>query len=145
MVTLKNMPVKKVIIVTNIPNPYRIPLFNEVNKQFADAGIKLKVLFGSLGYSRRKYNINMSDCTFDYEVLNSQKFDLGDKEKTYFTYKGLMGAIKREQPDAVIVGGYSVVTIRLWLQSFFKTTKYIIWSGSVHREGFYDSWIRRFT
>ncbi|MCX6291608.1 MAG: glycosyltransferase family 4 protein [Bacteroidetes bacterium] len=137
------MTVKKVIIVTNIPNPYRIPLFNEVNKQFEKAGIKLKVLFGSLGYSRRQYKIDMNECHFEYSVLNSPKFDLGDNEKTYFTYKGLVKAINREKPDAIIVGGYSVVTIRLWLRSLFRKTRYIIWSGSVHREGYYDSRIRR--
>ncbi len=134
----------KVVIVTNIPNPYRIPLFNEVNKQFSEAGIKLKVLFGSLGYSRRQYKIDMNDCRFEYDVLNSAKFDFGDNEKTYFTYKGLSEAIKREAPDVIIVGGYSIVTIRLWLRSLFRKTTYVIWSGSVHREGYYDSWIRKF-
>lgn len=133
---------KKVIIVTNIPNQYRIPLFNEANKQFADAGIKLKVLFGSLGYSRRQNQVDMNDCKFEYDVLHSPKFDLGDNEKTYFTYKGLVKAIKREQPDAIIVGGYSAVTIRLWLRSFFHRTKYIIWSGAIHKKGQNDSWLR---
>ena len=133
---------KKILIVTNIPNQYRIPLFNEVNKQFSDAGLSLKILFGSIGYARRKNKIDMKECRFDYEVLNSSGFDLGDNEKTYFTYAGLRKAIRREQPDAIIVGGYSVVTIRLWLRSFFRKTNYIIWSGSVHRSGYYDSWIR---
>lgn len=134
---------KKIIIVTNIPNQYRIPLFNEVSKQFADAGLTLKILFGSLGYARRQNKIDMKECRFAYEVLNSSAFDLGDTEKTYFTYSGLMKAIRREQPDAIIAGGFSVVTMRLWLRSFFRKTNYIIWSGSIHRAGYYDSWIRR--
>jgi glycosyltransferase involved in cell wall biosynthesis len=70
---------------------------------------------------------------------------LGDKEKTYFMYTGLLKKIKIEKPDAIIVSGYSVVTIRLWLRSLFRSTRYIIWSGSVHRQGYYDSWIRRLT
>ncbi len=38
------MGAKKVIIVTNIPNPYRIPLFNEVHAQLLQKGVELKVV-----------------------------------------------------------------------------------------------------
>ncbi len=136
------MPVKKVVIVTNIPSPYRIPLFNEVNKQFIEKGIQLKVLFGSGGYARRKFKLNLGECNFDYEIMDSDKFDLGDKEKTYFTYRGLMKEIHVEKPDVVIVSGFSIVTMRLWMKSFFYKIDYIIWSGSIQKEGRNDSWFR---
>jgi glycosyltransferase involved in cell wall biosynthesis len=136
------MPVKKVVIVTNIPNPYRIPLFNEVNRQCIEQGFQMKVLFGSEGYARRKFKLDLSECKFDYEFLNSAKFDLGDQEKTYFTYSGLMRAIDREKPDTIIVNGFSIVTIRLWIRSFFRKTDYIIWSGSIHKKGRNDSPLR---
>ncbi len=136
------MPVKKVVIVTNIPSPYRIPLFNEVNRKFIENGIQLKVLFGSEGYARRKFKLDLNEYAFDYEFLNSDKFDLGDKEKTYFTYRGMMKAIHHERPDAIIVSGFSIVTMRLWMRSFFKKTDYIIWSGSILKEGRNDSWFR---
>jgi glycosyltransferase involved in cell wall biosynthesis len=136
------MPVKKVVIVTNIPNPYRIPLFNEVNTQLIEKGIQLKVLFGSEGYARRKFNLDLDECKFDFKFLNSDKFDFGDQEKTYFTYRGLMKAIHHEKPDVVIVNGFSIVTLRLWIRSFFRKTEYIIWSGSIQKEGRNDSLLR---
>jgi glycosyltransferase involved in cell wall biosynthesis len=136
------MPVKKVVIVTNIPNPYRVPLFNEVNRLFLEKGIRLKVLFGSKGYSRRKFNLDLNELKFDYELLHSKKIDFGNQEKTYFSYRGMMRAIRDESPDVVIVSGFSVVTIRLWLKSFLQKTKYIIWSGSIHKKGRNDSWLR---
>ena len=51
----------KILLVTNIPTPYRIPLFNELNKQLKGRGLKLKIIFGSLAYQRRKWEVNMSE------------------------------------------------------------------------------------
>jgi glycosyltransferase involved in cell wall biosynthesis len=133
---------KKIIVITNIPNSYRIPLFNELNRQMEEKGLKLKVLFGSAGYARRKSEIDLNDCLFDYEILDSEKFHFGNTEKTYFSYKGVFGAIRREGPDAIIVSGFSIVTIRLWLGSFFRKTNYMIWSGSIEKKGRHDSWTR---
>lgn len=90
------MSIKKVIIVTNVPNPYRIPLFNEIHSQLLQEGIELKVFFGSENYSRRKSRLNLAECSFIYEFLDSAKYDFGDEEKTYFTYKGLIKALKKK-------------------------------------------------
>lgn len=133
---------KKVVIVTNIPNPYRVPLFNEVNRQLAANGIELKIIFGASGYARRKFKLDMNDCKFDYEILNSKKIHFGDDEKMYFSYKGLSNVLRNERPDAIIVSGFSIVTMRLWLRSFFQRTKYIIWSGSIEKAGHQNSWIK---
>lgn len=123
---------KRVLLVTNIPNPYRIPLFNELNRQLERQGIHLKVLFGALGYRRRKWKLDMSQCRFDYDVLSSRSFEVrGDAEKTIFTYGGLLRHLRTYRPDVVIVAGFSLATVQLWLYSWFRPLHYIIWSGSV--------------
>ncbi len=63
--------VKKILLITNIPNRYRIPLFNELNRQLKERDIKLKVVFGALGYDRRKWKIDMNECHFDYLNLHN--------------------------------------------------------------------------
>jgi len=135
-------PTNKVLLITNIPTPYRIPLFNELNKQLKQQGIKLKVIFGALGYSRRKWNIDMSECYFDYEVLSSRKITL-DPEKTIFTYKGLLNVIKKGNPTVIITIGFSFATMKLWLRSWFFSTPYIIWSGHIKTKGRFESILRR--
>ena len=45
---------KKVIVVTNIPNPYRVPLFNELWRLCNDQHIEFKVIFGAQNYARAK-------------------------------------------------------------------------------------------
>jgi glycosyltransferase involved in cell wall biosynthesis len=139
--------IKKVMIVTNIPNPYRIPLFNEINYQLATKGIKLKVLFGAKGYSRRMFKIDMHECLFEYLILNGRVFKLRKNKKSLFTYAGLLREIKFQKPDVIIIIGYSWGTVKLWLRSFFKKTVYIIWSGSVihpyRRQSILRKWQRK--
>ena len=134
---------KKIILITNIPNPYRIPLFNELNNQLAIRQIKLKVLFGALGYARRKWQIDMSDCDFDYKVLPSRTFSFSGPESTAFTYSGLNAVVAEEMPDVIITNGFSVATTKLWLRSHIKTTPYLIWSGSVYRRNRKDRFLKR--
>ncbi len=110
---------KKVLLIKNIPNPYRILLFNELNNQLKEQGIKLKVVFGALGYARRKWKVDMTECIFDYETLSSKKIALGNSEKTMFTYSGLFHIINKEKTDVIIVTGFSVATTKLWLRSLW--------------------------
>ncbi len=123
---------KRVLLITNIPNPYRIPLFNELDQQLERQGVRLKVLFGALGYRRRKWKLDMSQCRFDYDVLSSPAFEVrGDAEKTMFTYRGLFRHLRVYRPDVVVVAGFSPATVQLWLYSWVRPLPYIIWTGSV--------------
>ncbi len=118
------------MIVTNIPNPYRIPLFNELNVQLKQKGIKLKVVFGAREYSRRKFQLDLEECRFDYRVLKPTPRDIFFTGKTLFTYSGLWKLTRQEQPDQVIIIGFSLGTVKLWLRSFWDKTPIIIWSGT---------------
>jgi len=135
---------RRVVLVTNIPNPYRLALFTELNRQMADRGMELHVVFGSAGYRRRKFILDWSTAGFRYTVLKSLRVNAGGREKTMITYSGLSRLLRKERPDTVIVGGFSLATFRLWWRSFFGNTPYVIWSGSVTFPGWYDSAARRF-
>ena len=134
---------KQVVLVTNIPTPYRIPLFNELDRQLREVGVKLIVIFGSNTYRRRKWVVDLSCCTFDYYILKSRVIEAKDnKELTTFTFSGLAGMLKRMNPDLVIAPGFSLATMKIWLLSFTQRFKYIIWTGSVERTDKYSSLIR---
>lgn len=131
-----------VLIVSNIPNPYRIALFNELDEQMRTAGLELMVVFGASGYERRKWTVDMSGCRFRYEILKGSGIHFLDPERTSFTYLGLGGILKREKPPVVITSGFSPATMKLWLRSFYKSSPYIIWSGAINRMGRADSAVR---
>jgi len=132
----------KILLVTNIPTPYRIPLFNELKEQLERKGLGLKIVFGALGYARRKWAVDMSQCTFEYEVLPSKNLYYFDPEKSSFTYSGLYRVISKENPFVIITNAFSIATMKLWLWSWFLRIPYIIWSGSIVTKGRSVSFLR---
>ncbi|MCC6384456.1 MAG: glycosyltransferase family 4 protein [Bacteroidia bacterium] len=132
-----------VVLITNIPNPYRVALFNELNNQLAEKGIRLHVIFGAITYSRRSHQWNKSQLKFNYSVLTSRKVHFGNNEKTYFSYSGLNRDLNKLNPDAVITNGFSISTILLWVKSFVSRIPFIIWTGSVITKGRNDSFLRK--
>lgn len=139
---------KKILIITNVPNPYRIALFNELNKQLSDAGMELLVIFGAAGYSRRLSTTDLSEATFPYKILSGGVYTSAENnERTFFGYKGLMKEIRNYGSLQDIVIGFSPATVRLYLLSLFSDFKYIIWAGSILRKGrndrFYRIWMRK--
>ena len=81
--------VNTILVITNIPTPYRIPLFNELDRLLDENGMKLKLVFAALGYSRRKWRIDMGECRFDYEVLHSHAFRVKGSKGMLFTNPGI--------------------------------------------------------
>lgn len=135
--------VKKVLIVTNVPQDYRIAMFNALNLLLQNENIQFKVAFGADGYKRRKSKLDFSKMKFDYTILKSTKFTFGSTENTMFTYPGLLKLHREYKPDITFVIGYSPATIKLWIYSFFLNINYFIWSGSVNFKGRKDSTLRK--
>ncbi|MEP7263916.1 MAG: glycosyltransferase family 4 protein [Bacteroidota bacterium] len=134
---------KKIVLITNIPNAYRIPLFNELNNQFTELNYELIVIFAAGSYNRRKSVINMTDCNFKYIILGSEGITPGaDEEKTYFSYDGLLKTLKDEKPYRIIVSGFSRATVKVWWYSKIHRIKYIIRSGAIQKKGRNDSVLR---
>lgn len=121
----------RALVITNIPTPYRLPLFNELRRQLEAQGIALKVVFAATGYAKRRWHIDFDSCAFDYEVLQSRSVVVPGAESASFDYPGLGALLRRERPDAIVIIGYSPGTVKLWLRSFFRNTPYIIWSGAI--------------
>jgi glycosyltransferase involved in cell wall biosynthesis len=133
----------RVLLITNIPTPYRIPFFNEIHRLLRERGSGLFVVFGAKSYSRRRWVIDLANCRFDYRLLNSPKITFGDYERTMFTYSGLWSVVNDVRPSLIISSGFSAATTALWLRSFVKKTRYMIWSGATVRSDRSDFWMRR--
>lgn len=134
---------KKVVLITNIPNPYRVPLFNELSKQLQSDNIHLKIIFANKTYKRRLFQLNENDFQFEYSYLDNEAITVGNNsENSYFTYKGLFQQLKNEKPDSIIVSGFSSATVKVFLYSIINRTPYIIWNGSIAKQGRKDSYIR---
>jgi glycosyltransferase involved in cell wall biosynthesis len=134
---------KKVLLITNIPTPYRIPLFNELHEQLRAANVELMVVFSNEGYERRQFTVDKNDFKFPYEILDGGTFTPGkDQEFTFFLYKGLWKKLRQLRPDHIIVSGFSPATLLVCLYKFFYRTPYSIWSGSILAAGRKNSFWR---
>jgi glycosyltransferase involved in cell wall biosynthesis len=131
---------KKILIVTNVPNPYRIALFNELNRQLRERGMELQVVFGAEGYARRLNKTDLGNATFHHRILDGGVYTSQENtERTFFGYSGLSAVLDELQPYRTIIIGFSAGTLRLFLRSFYKNEQYIIWAGSLKKEGRNDN------
>ena len=134
---------KRIVLVTNIPTPYRIPLFNELHRQLNEAGCELIVIFGRNTYERRKWVVDLSGCAFNYYILQSKVIgSSSNNELTTFTFSGLARMLMRLNPDLVIAPGFSLATMKIWMLSVLRNFEFVIWTGSVEQNAMYTSIMR---
>jgi glycosyltransferase involved in cell wall biosynthesis len=126
---------KKVLLIHNIPNPYRIPLFNLLSNKLAELGYHLKIVFGDIGYKRRKWKINLDELEADYEILKNKKISYRSSTKSLFLYNGVIRLIRSEKPDIIILTGFSIATLKVCIYSLFNHKPLIVWSGSIVTKG----------
>ena len=127
---------KTIFLITNIPTPYRLPLFSEIDRQLMKLGYQLKVYFGAETYGKHKWKIRNTSFNFEHEYLESIRLRFKDVEKAMFTYDGILRRVYKERPAAIIVNGFSVASTKMWATSFFpKPPPYIIWSEAVKDDG----------
>lgn len=124
-----------IVLVTNIPNPYRVPLFNELNRLLTKQGDRLLVVFAAEKYDRRKFELDATGFHFPFHVLGSKAYSLGNEEKVTFGYGDLGKFLKQEKPDVIISAGFGMATIKSVFHKIRFGCKLIIWSGSLTTEG----------
>jgi glycosyltransferase involved in cell wall biosynthesis len=120
----------RIVLLTNIPNPYRVPLFNEIDRRLRRTGGHLKVIFAAKGYRRRLFRLDPEEMEFDFEILPSIKIKVVDSEKVTFTYSRLIGRIRVFQPDLLVAVGFSPGAFKVMIYSLLHRVPYMIWNGS---------------
>jgi len=121
---------KKVLLITNIIPPYRVPLYNYVS---VNSSFDFRVLVLGEKEKNRKWEFKKNNFRFNYRVLSGWYlfFFTKNKEISIHLNKGVFSFLKRYKPDIVITSGYD--SLAYW-QAFiyckiFKK-KYILWNGT---------------
>ncbi|MFI5401825.1 MAG: glycosyltransferase family 4 protein, partial [Planctomycetota bacterium] len=117
-------------VVTNIPTPYRVPLFDTLAEELPELGWKLHVLFGSRGNARRRWKVAEEGFRFPHEFLDGWNLRLGT-ERILNTYGGLGDALRRIRPDGIVCTGYSAGTVAAARYAKKADVPVAIWSGTV--------------
>ena len=121
----------KVALITNIPSPYRIPLFEKMAEH---QSIDLYVYFNAVTEENREWNVELSD-KFKYKILPCFGLNLSywSKDKDFYNYHinpSIIQELIKNDYDVVIAGGYSSFAAQIsFFQSKLRGTPYILWSG----------------
>ncbi|MBD3373778.1 glycosyltransferase [candidate division KSB1 bacterium] len=132
-----------IVLITNIPTPYRIPLFKKLYERCRKCDLGFHVIFAAAGYRRRQWEIPFQEMNFPYTILKSTKISLSH-ERVCFSYAGILQRISELKPDLIITSGFSLASTWIALQSI----PFLIWSESIHRAShkwtIFRRWQRQF-
>jgi glycosyltransferase involved in cell wall biosynthesis len=99
--------VARICVVTEIPTPYRLPLYERLA---ARADLELVVLFCASGEPDRPWNVDRALETVPHNFLPGWSPAIRTRRNT-FVYEinpSIFGALRHGRYDAIVIGGYSV-------------------------------------
>lgn len=118
---------RRLVIITEIISPYRIPLFNVLSEQ---PGVELHVIFlAETDPTLRQWKVYKQEIGFSYEVLPSWRKRIGGYN--VLLNRGLGRALLAAKPDAILCGGYNYVASwrALWWARK-RSVPFFLWSES---------------
>jgi len=101
---------RKVMILTNILSPYRIPLFEALASQ---SDIKLHVVLLAENEANRQWRVQLENPNFSCQVLPGVHSFFPQWELHLHVNWGIHRTIRRVRPDVLIVSGYD--SLAYWL------------------------------
>jgi len=135
----------EVLVLTNYPSPYRIPLYNKVAEGISNVGpYRLTVYFATETTNERQWRVDRSAIAF--RVLfgsSSGGARFPGKEFRSYGYSGLFGYLRRKQPALVMVDGFSPGALKTLLAHWLYGQRYAICSEAIDDESDYLRQIRR--
>jgi glycosyltransferase involved in cell wall biosynthesis len=118
---------RRLVILTEIISPYRIPLFNTLASQ---PGIDLHVIFlAETDPSLRQWQIYKDEIQFSYQVLQSWRKRMG--RYNMLLNLGVGTALTAAAGDLILCGGYNYLAswqALLWARS--RRVPFLLWSES---------------
>jgi len=122
---------RRVVIITEIIAPYRIPVFNALARQ---DGIHLHVIFLSrTDASMRQWRVYEDEIKFSYEVLPSWRKRIG--KYNLLLNQNVVTALRNAGPDVIVCGGYNYLAS--WQAMHWANrngVQFLLWSESTARD-----------
>jgi glycosyltransferase involved in cell wall biosynthesis len=118
---------RRLVIVTEIISPYRIPLFNTLAQH---PGVDLHVIFlGETDPNLRQWPVYKQEIRFSFQVLPSWRRRIG--RYNALLNSGIAKALDQAAPEVILCGGYSYVAS--WQTLFWAgrhRVPFLLWSES---------------
>jgi 1,2-diacylglycerol 3-alpha-glucosyltransferase len=118
---------RRLVILTEIISPYRIPLFNTLAREI---GVDLHVIFlAETDPSLRQWQVYKKEIRFSYRVLSSWRKRVG--KYNWLINLGLSTALKAADPELILCGGYNYLAswqALSWARD--RGVSFVLWSES---------------
>ncbi len=118
---------RKVVLITEIIAPYRIPVLHQHSQK---SGIDLHVIFLSENdRTLREWQVYRDELRFSYEVLASRRCRVG--RYNWLLNSGMAKALLGAFPDVIVCGGYNYVAAwqaALWSRR--RGVPFLLWVES---------------
>jgi len=118
---------RRLVILTEIISPYRIPLFNALA---SNPDVDLHVIFlAETDPGLRQWRVYKEEIRFSHQVLGSWRKRLG--RYNALLNRGVSGALMSANPDVILCGGYNYVASwqsLLWARN--HDIPVLLWSES---------------
>ena len=122
---------RKIVIITEIIAPYRIPVFNALARQ---DGMALHVIFlAETDKALRQWLVYTEEIRFSHEVLRSWRFRAG--RLSLLVNRGLRSALDAANPQAILCGGYNYPSswnALRWARR--RNVRFVLWTESNQRD-----------
>jgi len=125
----------RLVIITEIIAPYRVPVFNALAAQ---GEVDLHVLFlAETDPTLRQWTIPKNEIRFRYYVLPSLRLRLGNF--SLLVNRGVNNTLNQARPDVIVCGGYNYLSS--WQAAFWarrRSIPFLLWTESTaadHRGG----------
>jgi glycosyltransferase involved in cell wall biosynthesis len=92
----------RITLLTEIPAPFRIPLFNALARE---PGVELNVLFLSRQDPKRPYPVYADEFRFGWRILNG--LGVAPRGRWIVVNRGVLRAIRSSRPSMIVVGGWN--------------------------------------
>jgi glycosyltransferase involved in cell wall biosynthesis len=120
----------RVSLLTEIPAPFRIPLFNALAR---DASVELRVLFLGDHDPKRPYPIYAEEFAFSWRVF--RHLDVVVRGRWLALDAGVLVELVRRRPDVLVLGGWNQPAFwqaSLWARA--TRTPMVLWVESTARD-----------
>lgn len=127
---MMNLKKKKVLLLTNMITPYRIPLFNAISER---GNFYFKLIALAKREKNREWELSENKIKFDYQILPGWHWFIWGKKKeiTIHLNRGVFKALLEYKPDVIITSGYDDLAYWqafLYCKMFKK--KFILWNST---------------
>lgn len=127
----------RLTLLTNILAPYRIPLFEALQRRVGEVSVLL------MAQQEENRQWTAGEVPFRTEVLPGFHFRPNGRDVSLHVNYDVMAALKRFNPDVVVSGGYAAANIQAMLYCRVFRTAFVSWGELTSKDGKGASGVRR--